>query len=110
MQCIGLFDCDLLDSCGVAFTAEFDILYGEGISAMGELIDLAVEFGVVKKAGSLFLGGLTNRVRVGWNPIKLISVLKIGLIKFALIQKRCGILTLKTNHQDVRVFLILEKC
>jgi recombination protein RecA len=38
-------------------TAEFDILYGEGISAMGELIDLAVEFGVVKKAGSWFSYG-----------------------------------------------------
>ncbi|MEI6691657.1 MAG: recombinase RecA [Chlorobium sp.] len=38
-------------------TAEFDILYGEGISAIGELIDLAVEFGVVKKAGSWFSYG-----------------------------------------------------
>ncbi|TLU88291.1 MAG: recombinase RecA [Chlorobium sp.] len=37
--------------------AEFDILYGEGISAIGELIDLAVEFGVVKKAGSWFSYG-----------------------------------------------------
>ncbi len=38
-------------------TAEFDILYGEGISAIGELIDLGVEFGVVKKAGSWFSYG-----------------------------------------------------
>jgi len=37
--------------------AEFDILYGEGISMMGELIDLAVEFGAVKKAGSWFSYG-----------------------------------------------------
>jgi len=37
--------------------AEFDILYGEGISMLGELIDLAVEFGVVKKAGSWFSYG-----------------------------------------------------
>ena len=37
--------------------AEFDILYGEGISAIGELIDLAVEFGVVKKSGSWFSYG-----------------------------------------------------
>ncbi|NTV99170.1 MAG: DNA recombination/repair protein RecA, partial [Chlorobiaceae bacterium] len=34
-----------------------DILYGEGISAVGELIDLAVEFGVVKKSGSWFSYG-----------------------------------------------------
>ncbi len=38
-------------------SAEFDILYGEGISAIGELIDLGVEFGVVKKAGSWFSYG-----------------------------------------------------
>jgi recombination protein RecA len=36
---------------------EFDILYGEGISTLGELIDLAVEFGVVKKAGAWFSYG-----------------------------------------------------
>jgi recombination protein RecA len=38
-------------------TVEFDILYGEGISALGELIDLAVEFGVVKKSGAWFSYG-----------------------------------------------------
>lgn len=38
-------------------SAEFDILYGEGISVLGELIDLAVEFGVVKKSGSWFSFG-----------------------------------------------------
>ncbi|NTW51330.1 MAG: recombinase RecA [Chlorobiaceae bacterium] len=38
-------------------TAEFDILYGEGISMLGELIDLAVEFGVIKKAGAWFSYG-----------------------------------------------------
>ncbi len=35
-------------------TIEFDILYGEGISVLGELIDLAVEFGIVKKSGAWF--------------------------------------------------------
>jgi recombination protein RecA len=34
--------------------AEFDILYGEGISLTGEIIDLGVETGVIKKAGSWF--------------------------------------------------------
>ncbi|NTV26831.1 MAG: recombinase RecA [Chlorobiaceae bacterium] len=38
-------------------SAEFDILYGEGISTLGELIDLSVEFGVVKKAGAWFSYG-----------------------------------------------------
>ena len=34
--------------------AEFDIMYGEGISKVGELIDLGVEHDVVTKAGSWF--------------------------------------------------------
>jgi recombination protein RecA len=33
---------------------EFDIMYGEGISKVGEIIDLGVEFDIVKKAGSWF--------------------------------------------------------
>ncbi|CAN5414664.1 recombinase RecA [soil metagenome] len=34
--------------------AEFDILYGEGISRLGEIIDLGVEHNIIKKAGSWF--------------------------------------------------------
>jgi len=33
---------------------EFDIIYGEGISKVGEIIDLGVEFEIIKKAGSWF--------------------------------------------------------
>ncbi|HEX3982310.1 MAG TPA: DNA recombination/repair protein RecA, partial [Acidisoma sp.] len=33
---------------------EFDIMYGEGISKMGELIDLGVKAGLVEKSGSWF--------------------------------------------------------
>lgn len=34
--------------------AEFDMMYGEGVSKMGEIIDTAVEFDIIKKSGSWF--------------------------------------------------------
>jgi len=37
--------------------AEFDILFGEGISRIGEVIDLGVEFEIIKKSGSWFSYG-----------------------------------------------------
>lgn len=34
--------------------AEFDIMFGEGISRIGEIVDLGVEYGVIKKSGSFY--------------------------------------------------------
>ncbi|NCP16094.1 recombinase RecA [bacterium] len=43
-------------------TAEFDIMYNEGISKVGDLIDLATQFGIVDKRGAFFSYG---DVRIG---------------------------------------------
>ena len=49
--------------------AEFDIMYGEGISKVGEIIDLGVELNILKKSGSWFSYGET-RLGQGRDSIK----------------------------------------
>ena len=49
--------------------AEFDIMFGEGISKIGEIVDLGVDYGVVKKAGSWFSYG-DKKIGQGRDAVK----------------------------------------
>jgi recombination protein RecA len=54
-------------------TAEFDILYGEGISKIGEIIDLGVNYEIIKKSGSWFSYGET-KIGQGRDAVKALLV------------------------------------
>lgn len=48
---------------------EFDIMYGEGISKLGEVIDLGVKAGIIDKAGSWFSYG-SQRIGQGRDNVR----------------------------------------
>jgi recombination protein RecA len=53
--------------------AEFDIIYGEGISKVGEIIDMGVELGVIQKSGSWFSYD-TNKLGQGRDTVKQLMI------------------------------------
>ena len=54
-------------------TAEFDIIYGEGVSKIGEIIDLGVDFNIIKKSGSWFSYG-EQKIGQGREAVKLMLI------------------------------------
>lgn len=53
--------------------AEFDIVYGQGISKMGEVIDMGVEYGVIQKSGSWFSYD-SNKLGQGRDAVKQLLI------------------------------------
>ncbi len=51
--------------------AEFDIMYGEGISKIGEIVDLGVKFDIIKKSGAWFYYG-EDRLGQGRENVKIL--------------------------------------
>ncbi|MEJ0064480.1 MAG: hypothetical protein WDM85_02935 [Caulobacteraceae bacterium] len=66
---------------------EFDIMYGQGISKLGEIIDLGVKAGVVEKSGSWYS---FNSERIGQGRDNTRDFLKAHPDTAALIEKRCA--------------------
>lgn len=58
--------------------AEFDIVFGEGISKVGEIIDLGVDFDIIKKSGSWFSYG-DSKLGQGREAVKALLIDNVEL-------------------------------
>lgn len=65
--------------------AEFDLMFGTGISAVGELIDLAVEMNIIKKSGSWFSYGEN---KIGQGRDAAINMLKTNADVYAEVEQK----------------------
>lgn len=61
-------------------TAEFDIIYGEGVSKIGEIIDLGVDFNIIKKSGSWF-SYEDQKIGQGRDAVKQMLIDHPGLVE-----------------------------
>jgi len=79
---------------------EFDIMYGEGISKVGEIIDIGVEFEIIKKAGSWF-SYEGNKLGQGRDAVKTILLDNPELMEEleVKIKERAGLLKLEKANK-----------
>ena len=54
-------------------SAEFDIVFGEGISKTGEIVDMGVELGIIQKSGSWYSYN-TDKLGQGRDAVKQLMV------------------------------------
>ena len=66
-----MFQCKTREEAIEKYDKYFDIMYGKGISRIGELIDLAVDTNVISKAGAWFSYGET-RLGQGRDKVKIL--------------------------------------
>lgn len=77
-------------------TAEFDIMYGTGISKVGEIIDLGVDYEIIKKSGSWFSYGDT-KLGQGRDAVKALILDNPELLEELEIKIKEAIALLKTS-------------
>lgn len=79
---------------------EFDIMYGEGISKVGEIIDIGVEFEIIKKAGSWF-SYEGNKLGQGRDAVKTLLLDNPELMEEleVKIKERAGLLKLEKANK-----------
>lgn len=79
---------------------EFDIMYGEGISKVGEIIDIGVEFDIIKKAGSWF-SYEGNKLGQGRDAVKTLLLDNPELMEEleTKIKERAGFLKLEKENK-----------
>ncbi len=79
--------------------AEFDIIYGQGVSRLGELVDLGAEHGIINKSGTWFSYG---EDRIGQGRDAVIEFLKTNNDICADIEKKIREILHLTTHGDNR--------
>lgn len=79
---------------------EFDIMYGEGISKVGEIIDIGVEFDIIKKAGSWF-SYEGNKLGQGRDAVKTLLLDNPELMEEleTKIKEKAGVLKLEKKNK-----------